>query len=186
MLVGSGLPPLGEARVRRFIGDGARHLVTRCVEAAGGTFTDAHLVRFLAEYRARPAERTVVHPPGLRDLLASIDAPMAVVTNKPEDLSVSVLRALGLADAFATVIGGDTLPVRKPDPAPVREAMRRLGARAAVLIGDGTQDVGAAAAAGVPMIGVGWGIHAPVGAPVRVDDVPGLRAALVEVGVRLR
>lgn len=185
-LVASGLSPLGEARVRRFIGDGARNLVTRCVEAAGGTFTDAHLQAFLADYRAHVADRTTIHPPALAGLLPRVVSPMAVVTNKPEGHSHAILATLDLARWFPVVIGGDTLPTRKPDPAPLQVAMARLGVARAVMVGDGAQDVAAARAAGVPVIGVGWGIHRPQGADVLVEDVAALELALRERGVAIR
>lgn len=182
-LIAFGLPALGEARVRAFIGDGARHLVTTCVEAAGGTFEPAHLRHFLADYLAHAADRTVLYPPALAALLGRIDAPQAVVTNKPEAHSVVILNALGLTGLFPVLVGGDTLPERKPRPEPVIEAMRRLGVDHAVLVGDGPQDVGAARAAGIPSVGVTWGIKHPGAADALVDDVPGLEAALRRLGI---
>lgn len=181
-----GLPPLGEPRVRSFVGDGARVLVERCAAAAGGDFAEAMLTRFLAEYGAHVCERTRIHPAGLVALLPRCAAPMAVVTNKPVAHSLAILDALGLRRFFPVVLGGDCLPERKPHPAPLREAMRRLGVTRAVMVGDGTQDVQAAAAAGLPAIGVGWGIHMPVGAAERVADVPALEAALRRRGVEIR
>jgi phosphoglycolate phosphatase len=117
------------------------------------------------------------------DLLARIDAPQAVVTNKPERNARHVLEVLGLARYFPVVIGGDTLPTRKPDPSMLHEALARLGAPRGVLVGDGPADVGAARAAGMWMIGVDWGIGQPVGADVRVGTVETLRAALAAAGV---
>lgn len=182
MLVARGLPALGSAQVRAFIGDGASRLVDRCVRAAGGTPDPDHLARFLARYHAVPVQHTTVFP-GILPLLASVAVPQAIVTNKPEGLSRAVLAALGLTGFFPVVIGGDTLPLRKPDPAPLRLAIARLGVAEAILIGDGPADVGAAQAAGVPIIGVDWGIAAPVGADLRCPDVASLRAALAERGV---
>lgn len=186
MLEGHGMTPLGEARVRAFIGEGARRLVDRCVEAAGGAPTDAHLAAFLAAYRDALAVHTRVDPPALLDLLPRVAAPMAIVTNKPEAMSVALLDTLGLRRFFPVVIGGDTLPVRKPEPLPVWEALSRLRARHGVLVGDGPADVGAGLAAGVPVVGVDWGIAAPEGATVRVGDVPALEAALRGLGVPFR
>lgn len=183
-LLQSGLSALGEATVRGFIGDGARKLVDRCVTAAGGTPTDDHLAQFLDAYRDHLVDHTRVHPPELIGLLAELRAPMAVVTNKPEALTRGILEALDLARFFPVVIGGDTLPTRKPDPAMLLEALRLLGALDGVLVGDGPADVGAARAARMPMIGVTWGIAVPVGADVLVDDVDALAGALAARGVR--
>ncbi len=180
-----GLRPLGLPVVRGFIGDGARKLVDRCVTAAGGTPDEAVLADFLAQYEANLVVHTVVHPPGVEALLARVAAPQAIVTNKPERLARGVLEALDLARYFPVVIGGDTLPVRKPDPAPLHEALRLLGADRGVMVGDGPADVGGARNAGMPCIGVGWGIAAPEGADVRVDTLYGLARALIAAGVRL-
>lgn len=186
MLGRHGLPVLGEATVRRFIGEGARRLVDRCVAEAGAVPGEVHLAHFLAEYRAGLVVHTHVEPPALRELLDAIDAPQAIVTNKPEALTHGILAALDLARHFPVVLGGDSLPTRKPDPAMLAEALRRLDAERGVLVGDGPADVGAARAAGMPMIGVGWGIAAPEGADVRVGDVDALADALVRYGVSVR
>ena len=183
MLVGTGRASLGEACVRGFIGDGARRLVDRCVLAAGGVATERDFSLFLDEYRAGLVVRTALAPPDLRGLLDALPGPMAVVTNKPEAFTRAILQRLDLARYFPVVIGGDTLSVRKPDPAPLLEALRRLGAEEGVLVGDGPADVGAAQAAGVWMIGVDWGIAAPVGANERVGSVPSLAGALRARGV---
>lgn len=180
MLRDAGLPPLGVARVRAFVGEGARRLVDRCVQAAGGEPGPAHLERFLAAYRAAPVVHTRAYP-GIPALLAEVAVPQAVVTNKPEELSRAILARLGLH--FPVVIGGDTLPVRKPDPAPVLHAMRLLGVEAALLVGDGPADVGAARAAGIGLLGVGWGISRPEGAGPLLEDVAALRRALAERGL---
>lgn len=186
MLARFGLAPLGEARIRTFVGDGAANLVQRCVRAAGGTPAPEHLEDFLVDYSAHLDDRTHIHPPEILALLPRIDAPMAVVTNKPIAPTLAILDALGLARFFAAVVGGDSLPTRKPEPEMVWEAARRIGCGRAVLVGDGPQDVEAARRAGVWSIGVEWGIHAPAGADVRVGDVEALEAALEAAGVRVR
>jgi phosphoglycolate phosphatase len=182
-LAARGLAPIGLARVRGFIGDGARYLVERSWAAAGGTAGPDDVAAFLAYYAEHLVDTTHLHPPDIVELLARIDAPQAVVTNKPEANARRVLETLGLTPYFPVVIGGDTLPTRKPDPAMLHEALQRLGATRGVLVGDGPADVGAARAAGMWMIGVDWGIGQPVGADVRVGTVQALRAALAAAGV---
>lgn len=174
----SDLPPLPDAAVRARIGHGAASLVARCVEAAGGRYEERQLHHFLETYRAHVADQTRVHPPTLRALLARLDRPMAVVTNKPEALSRALLDRLDLAHFFPVVLGGDSTPTRKPDPGMLHAAMARLGVRTALVVGDGDTDVQAGHAAGLPVIGVGWGIGDPVGADVRVETVAELEAAL--------
>lgn len=185
VLASRGLPPVGEAAVRGFIGDGARQLVDRCWGHVGAQATPGDVAAFLEHYGTRLVVRTRVHPPALRGLLARIDAPQAVVTNKPERHARQVLDALGLTTHFPVILGGDTLPTRKPDPAMLFEALARLGASRGVLVGDGPADVEAARAAAMPVIGVDWGIGRPEGATVRVADVPALADALTGHGVAL-
>lgn len=177
-----GLPPLGEDRVRGFVGDGARSLVDGCVVAAGGAPDPAHVAWFMARYRAYPCRKARCYP-GLAALVERLDAPQAVVTNKPEAISRDLLAALGLGARLTVVIGGDTLPVRKPHAAPLLAAMARLACTEAVMIGDGPHDVHGARAAGVPVIGVDWGIGRPEGADVRVGDAAALAEALARYGV---
>ncbi|MES2641559.1 MAG: HAD-IA family hydrolase [Myxococcota bacterium] len=183
-LVRTGRAPLGEAVVRGFIGDGARKLVDRCVEAAGSTPAERDLAVFLEEYGAALVVQTRVYH-GLRAVLAAVRAPMAIVTNKPEAFSRVIADRLDLARYFPIVIGGDTLSVRKPDPAPLLEALRRLGSDAGVMVGDGPADVGAARAARMPMIGVAWGIALPVGADRLVTTPEGLLTALRDAGIEI-
>ena len=181
MLVQSGLHPLDPTAILAMIGAGARNLVDQAIRAAGATPEPAHLERFLAAYRAHPRRVAELYP-GIRELLACIEVPQGVVTNKPEGIARDLLAALGVAAHFAVVVGGDTLPVRKPDGAPIRAAMRALGSEHAVLVGDGPHDVGASRAAGIACIGVTWGIGSPQGADTVVDDVWALRQALAARG----
>jgi phosphoglycolate phosphatase len=190
VLVARGLPPVGEARVRTFIGDGARQLIDRSFAAVGALATATDVEAFLDRYGRALVVHTHVHPPALRDLLARVRSPQAIVSNKPERHTRVILGALDLEryvargpDGAPVVLGGDSLPTRKPDPAMLFEALRRLGAERGVLVGDGPADVAAAVAADMPMIGVDWGIARPEGAPVRVADVQGLEAALRAIGV---
>lgn len=84
---------------------------------------------------------------------------VGICTNKPEALAQTLLMRLGVRDAFASLIGADTLAVRKPDPAPLREAVRRAGGdiTRACLIGDTKTDRETARAAGVPSVLVTFG-----------------------------
>ncbi len=181
MLTAAGFAPLPRAQVRGFIGDGARSLVDRVVRAAGGEPTAAHVARFMAAYRARPC-RTATLYPGIAALLAEVGAPQGVVTNKPEAVSRGLLGALGILETFGVLVGGDTLPHRKPHPGPVRAALAALECEGGVLVGDGPADVGAARAAGIRSIGVTWGIGDPAGADHLVTDPAELRELLADLG----
>jgi phosphoglycolate phosphatase len=100
--------------------------------------------------------------PGAAEAVARIRAAGAatgICTNKPEALAVRFLDAFGIADLFGSVVGADTLPVRKPDAAPFREAVERAGGSVArsFLVGDTETDRRTARAAGVPCALVTFG-----------------------------
>jgi phosphoglycolate phosphatase len=86
-------------------------------------------------------------------------AAVGICTNKPEALALRLIERLGIAALFDGVVGADTLPVRKPDPAPFREAVARAGGSVsrAILVGDTETDRKTAAAAGVPCVLVTFG-----------------------------
>lgn len=158
----AGLPAMDRATTRRMIGDGARNLVARAVaDNRAGLDPDAALELFRAHHEGQ-CTRTVELFDGVAESLQAWHAeghPMAVVTNKPERYAAEIVRHLGLARWLEVVVGGDTLAVRKPDPEPIFEALRRLDAspETAVMIGDGEQDVRAGKAAGVRTIAVLYG-----------------------------
>ncbi len=84
---------------------------------------------------------------------------VGICTNKPEGLAEQLMRDLGARDAFGALVGADTLPVRKPNPDPLRETVRRLGGDQAqtLLVGDSDTDHNTARAAGVPSVLVTFG-----------------------------
>lgn len=82
---------------------------------------------------------------------------LAVCTNKPEALAETLLQRLGLRGHFAALVGADTLPVRKPDPAPYHLAVARAGGGRSMLLGDTETDCLTARAAGVPVALVTFG-----------------------------
>lgn len=84
---------------------------------------------------------------------------VGICTNKPKALAEKLMRNLGVRSAFSSLVGADTLPVRKPDPAPLFEAAKRAGGEAknCLLVGDSDTDRRTAVAANVPCILVGFG-----------------------------
>lgn len=167
-----GLPPVPVATVRSFVGDGARTLLQRALDGAlpdAAAARQAALDAAFAEYVAHHDRQCTVHArtfPGVREHLEALRAaghPLAVVTNKPERFAVPIVDHLGLRDLLPVVVGGDTLPHRKPDPAPLHHALRRLGAEATggSMVGDGLQDLRAARAAGLRAIGCLFGYGDP-------------------------
>lgn len=193
VLPAMGRRTLAEDETRLLIGGGARSLIADAFQTAGRAGTedeiDACFARFLVAYERCPASRS--HPyDGVVASLESFAArglKLAVCTNKPEGLTHMVLGGLGLARFFESVVGGDTLAVKKPDAAPVLEALARAGGRAetAVMVGDSATDAGAARAAGLPFIAVSFGYSKvpadALGADVLIDHFDALPAAIERI-----
>lgn len=156
MLKAESLPEITYAQTRSFIGNGVPKLVERimsAMELPADPGRHAHLVdRFMGFYDADPATLTRLYP-GVPEALARLQEaglPMALCTNKPEAPARKVLSAFDLDRFFPVVIGGDTLPVKKPDPAPLRAAMEGLGVSSCLYVGDSEVDAATAAAIKVP------------------------------------
>ena len=109
----------------------------------------------LAAYAEGIDRHTVIYPGAMDavEALKSLGYGVGICTNKPEGLAQELLVRLGIRDAFGALVGADTLAVRKPDPAPLWETVRRLGGdlTRTCLVGDSDTDRKTAAAADVPL-----------------------------------
>ncbi|MGK7869176.1 phosphoglycolate phosphatase [Falsiroseomonas sp. E2-1-a20] len=189
LMAARGLPGFRRADVVAMIGDGAKVLVERALAARGTTFEEEALDAFLLDYGANAAVETAPFEGIVQvlDALRSAGWRLAVCTNKPVEPALTLLRALGLADHFAAIGGGDSYPTRKPDPAHLLATLRDAGGDVsrAVMIGDHHNDMAAARGAGVQAIFAGWG-YGPLAmagtAPVstRPSDLPALLAPFGE------
>ncbi|MDB5413821.1 MAG: gph [Rubritepida sp.] len=167
--------------VAAMIGDGARALVQKAFAARSAAFTDEAVAEFLVDYEANAAVLTRPYP-GIVTALKSFGAAgwqRAICTNKPIAATWALLNALQLGGYFELVMGGDSLPVRKPDPGHVLGVLAELGARAdeAVMIGDHQNDILAAAGAGVRSVFAAWGYGDGTGADLSAAspaELPGL------------
>jgi len=170
MLEESGREPFDEATIRGWVGNGSAMLVRRALagnrEAEPAPdeelFARAH-ARFLEHYSRVLAQATRAYP-GVRETLAELKGrgyTMAIVTNKPGQFVAPILERLDLAEYFDLSVGGEDLPVKKPDPAPLLHACQRLGCgkEAAVMVGDSSNDILAAQRAGIDSIGVSYGYN---------------------------
>ncbi|TDK43730.1 phosphoglycolate phosphatase [Antarcticimicrobium luteum] len=155
MLEGEGAEPLDLPTVIGFIGNGLPKLVERAMGARDLPM-DRHTeltARTLAFYNAESTARTLPYP----GLVAALDAlraqgfALGICTNKPAAPARDILDQFDLARHFEVVIGGDTLPVKKPDPAPLRAAFDAL-ARGGLYVGDSEVDAETAERAGVPFL----------------------------------
>jgi len=190
-LTGAGRPALPVERIRPMIGGGSRHMLAQGMAATGGC-TEAELDvlqrRLLDFYEANIAVETRPFP-GLIDALdhlAGRGVRLGVMTNKLEHLARRVLDALGLTARFDCVIGGDTVGVAKPDPAPIRAMVEACGGGRAAFVGDSIYDVRAAQAAGLPVVACSFGfLQQPVdtlGADAVIDGFDRLVATLERLG----
>ena len=157
-----GRPPVPAQDVRHMVGHGARALLQKGL-AATGAVSEALIEQgfpiFLAHYEAHIADRSRPFP-GVEQALAALEAQgiaLAVCTNKLETLTHKFIAAIGWEGRFAAIVGGDTLAVRKPDPAPLLEAIARAGGGPAAFVGDSITDTDTAKAAAIPCIALSFG-----------------------------
>jgi phosphoglycolate phosphatase len=162
-LAAGGHPNVAEHLTRHWIGSGSRALIEQALthQQATACIADAAhmqdlLAAFVAYYSAHIADASRIYPDVVETLtsLRTDGARLAVVTNKLNGLSVQLLEALGLRDYFAVVVGGDTLPQRKPNAAPALHACAKLGSTPieSLFVGDSATDVETARAAGCPVV----------------------------------
>ncbi|WP_111413753.1 phosphoglycolate phosphatase [Billgrantia lactosivorans] len=183
-----GLPPAGEARVRDWVGNGSLKLMERALaHAAGGPPGEALLARgheaFLEHYGRDPGSRTQLYP-GVRECLDALrgrELPLVLVTNKPFAFIRPILSQFGLERHFALWLGGDSLPQKKPDPAPLLHvaAHFRQPPRACLMVGDSRHDVAAGRAAGFRTLAVPYGYNH--GEPIRDSRPDALVDSLAEL-----
>jgi phosphoglycolate phosphatase len=152
------VPPF--AVVRETVSRGAR-AVLRCAVGDDEAAIDAALPRFLDLYVATGMAHTRAFA-GIDALLENLErrgVRWGVVSNKAADLVARVMARLGYAGRAAAVVGGDTLPQRKPDPAPVLHACKLAGVTPenAVFVGDDPRDIQAGRGAGLYTVAAAWG-----------------------------
>jgi phosphoglycolate phosphatase len=160
-----GRPEPSLAAVRAMIGDGPGPLVERA-RAAADLPDDAAATReetaLFLDFYAREGHGGDPFP-GALDVLAALAAlglKLAVCTNKPQIAAEKLLRGLGFWDYLEGVVGGDAVTDRKPHPAHVEAALALVGdipPEAAILVGDGPQDIGSGEAAGLDVIVAAYG-----------------------------
>lgn len=171
------------------IGGGAALMVRRAFEAARpGTedrVIEAALADFLVEYRANLSVRSRPFPGVIEalDWLAARGTRLGVCTNKYEEFSVALLRELKIDHYFGSVLGGDSLPVRKPDGGHILGVIHALGATPedSIMIGDSATDVEAARNTGIPVVVVTHGYTPVPAAELGADAVIDSCAELSDV-----
>jgi len=165
ILAGEGLAPLARDDAGALLGAGARAMIQRGFALNHAPLDTATLDRLFAEFIPRYSRDIARHSRPFDGVVEALDRfaaagwRLAVCTNKLEGLSRRLLDELGLSDRFAAVCGGDTFPVRKPDPAHLLGTIAAAGGdpARAVMVGDSANDIDAARNAGVPVVAVTFG-----------------------------
>ena len=163
MLRHMGRPEIDQKTVNSYVGDGVGMLVRRALDI-GPSAPEFETAQdyFIKYYRRHSLEHTRLYP-GIRDALDELQSSghkMAVLTNKPARISTDILGALQVTGYFFRVIGGDTLPAKKPDPAGIETLLQEtdVARDGALMIGDSDVDVRTARNAGIKACGVLWGL----------------------------
>ncbi|NAT60026.1 phosphoglycolate phosphatase [Pseudomonas syringae pv. actinidifoliorum] len=168
MLAELGRPTAGLESVRAWVGNGAPVLVRRALAnnldhcGVDEALAEQGLDIFMRAY-AEKHEFTVVYP-GVRETLKwlqKMGVEMALITNKPERFVAPLLDEMKLGRFFRWIIGGDTMPQKKPDPAALFFVMKMAGVPASqsLFVGDSRSDVQAAKAAGVACVALSYGYN---------------------------
>jgi phosphoglycolate phosphatase len=160
MLAERGLEPRPLDEIGEWVGYGAENLIIRAIPHP--EHVAEALEQFRAHYRARPVVHSRVFD-GLGDVLDAIAAgrKLAVLSNKPHELTVACADALLGRWSFPVITGQRAGKPHKPDPAALVEVAEQLAIAPAecVMIGDSEVDIATARAAGVPSIAVTWGLR---------------------------
>jgi phosphoglycolate phosphatase len=193
VLAAKGRPLLDLSNLRHMVGFGAKALISQAMEASGAPVTEADMPSltdiFIAHYTSHIADGTRLFP-GVTPTLAALKADgarLAVLTNKPQELTDLLLPRLGLDGMFAAVYGAGRKTYTKPDPRIFHDIVNDCGGGPAVMIGDSITDLNTARAANAPCILVSYGFT-PVparelGADMVLDDFSALPDALRQLGI---
>jgi len=182
VLAWRGLEALPPMQIEGMIGDGAKVLLDRALNARGEVAAAADMDVFMDWYTVHGADETRPYP-GMVEALAALRRAghrLGVCTNKPAAAAREILASLGLDGYFDAVTGGDSTPYRKPDPRHLAATLAALGATEAVMVGDHFNDMAAAKGCGIPGIFAAWGYGAAEAEYVArsASELPGLVAGL--------
>ena len=156
-----GQGPMPLAELRPHVSKGSRAMSAAAFPELGGEVPPAMIREFLDHYESELGRHSVLFE-GVPELLDAIEAAgsrWGIVTNKPEYLARQILPQLGWEARSAILVGGDTLPQRKPHPLPLLHSASVLGVAIedSVYVGDDQRDIDAALAAGMRSVVALWG-----------------------------
>ena len=175
----AGRTPVSLEDLEHMVGQGAKALLERGLNATGGlpdeeTF-DQLLAEFFDYYGKHLAEESYPYP-GLLDALDKLDKDgflMAVCTNKPVGFADEIVDAYDLRTYFPVVTGGDSFDIRKPNPAHVTRTLNMITPTrtSGIMIGDTHNDIDAGRAAGIKTIAVSFGFSMTPATDLGADKV---------------
>jgi len=188
------LGPLAVGQITPMLGAGAHAAVERALAACGvppsRELTEQVHTAYIAAYEATPCVHTRLYP-GCRAALERLHGEgwsLGVVTNKPHGIALAVMDAVGLTPLFPVIVGAQDGMGLKPAPDMLRAAMTTLQRPShTVFIGDSMADVGAARAAGLPVILLSHGYTAiparELGADAVIDHFDELNGAILALNI---
>ncbi|HSU30758.1 MAG TPA: HAD-IA family hydrolase [Bryobacteraceae bacterium] len=158
-----GMPPIDPNLIYSFVGNGVRVLVQRALgENASKDLVDQGYQFFLTFYGAHAVDNTSLYP-GIEEILERLSAQhkLAILTNKPVEISYKIVKNLQLEKYFLRVYGGDSFSEKKPAPVGIHVLMQELKAPSSevLMVGDSSVDVETARNANVKSCGVSWGFQ---------------------------
>jgi len=181
MLETFGLEPYDLETIHNWVGNGAQMLVKRALlgkrdveeESIDSGLFEKALSAFMAYYREHLCEETYAYE-GVPETLARLKDKgytLAIVTNKPYGFVAPILEKLSLSEHFDYTVGGDSLPLKKPDPSPLLHVCNTLGygVGKTLMVGDSKNDILAANACGMDSVGVTYGYN--YGEDIRVHQL---------------
>lgn len=181
------LPPLDIDTIKDFVGKGTENLMRRVLAVDyPADQVELHFPAALASYQrhyhAVNGDYSAVYP-GVREGLQALQEKklrLACVTNKPVAFAMPLLEKTGLLRHFEIVYGGDSLPQKKPDPAPLLQVCSDFALQPweVVAIGDSSNDAQAARSAGCRVLNVPYGYNH--GQPIQEVDSDGIVATLLD------
>ncbi|MBA4418146.1 MAG: phosphoglycolate phosphatase [Syntrophus sp. (in: bacteria)] len=178
-----GIPTLTPQEVAGMVGGGPSKLVDNVLEKHNVTVDKERLIKELVEYySSHYMDYTLPYPDTIETLKALKGYKKVIVTNKPERPSLKTLDGLGLTQYFDMVVCADTLPERKPSPAPVFHVLSRLNVQPehAIIVGDSRIDMDTGKASSVKTVAVTYG-YGPAGFEKDGDFVISRLSELIDI-----
>ena len=181
-----GLPKLQLTEVMHFVGDGLHKLMERTLQSQDPKRLNEAIALFRDHYREHCLDVSRLYDGAQEALNHFREKKMAVISNKPDEFALAILKGLGVDHYFNIILGGDSQPELKPSPASILYILEELKVEPgrAVIIGDGTTDIEAGRRAGIHTCAVTYGyrgreVLAQAQPEIMIEYLRGLKYILV-------